>query len=142
MVKNKNKNKKNEKYVGLGTSFKNCFVLYKDILLVVAFLYDDDNKVSHPLVGSLVRSGCFFNDIHNRGQILYESYFLQLILKLLVKFSSLRNVPVLSYALPRRRRRPGPCSETGYEDGQYTRVLNNHAVQRHETKTKLLIFDF
>ena len=44
-------------------------------LLVVTFLYDDDNKVSHPLVGSLVRSGSrFFNDIHNRGQILYESY--------------------------------------------------------------------
>ena len=40
------------------------------------------------------------------------------------------------------RRRPAPCSETGYEDGQYTLVLNNHAVQRHETKTKLLIFDF
>ena len=40
-----------------------------------SFLYDDDNKVSHPLVGSLVRSGSrFFNDIHNRGQILYESY--------------------------------------------------------------------
>ena len=37
-------------------------------------MYDDDNKVSHPLVGSLVRSGSrFFNDIHNRGQILYES---------------------------------------------------------------------
>ena len=32
-------------------------------LLVVAFLYDDDNKVSHPLVRSLVRSGSrFFND--------------------------------------------------------------------------------
>ena len=32
-------------------------------LLIVAFLYDDDNIVSHPLVGSLVRSGLrFFND--------------------------------------------------------------------------------
>ena len=28
MVKNKNKNKKNEKYVGLGTSLENSFVLY------------------------------------------------------------------------------------------------------------------
>ena len=85
MVKNKKKKtKKNEKYVGLGTSFENCFVLYNHAvlchqtntkLLVVAFLYDDDNKVSHPLVGSLVRSGSrYFNDIHNRGQILYESY--------------------------------------------------------------------
>ena len=32
----------------------------KQKLLVVAFLYDDDNKVSHPLVGSLVRSGSRF----------------------------------------------------------------------------------
>ena len=47
----KNKNKKNEKYVRLGTSFENCFVLYNRAvlwhqtntkLLVVAFLYDDD----------------------------------------------------------------------------------------------------
>ena len=37
---------------------------------------------------------------------------------------------------------PGTCSETGYENGQYTLVLYNHAVLRHETKTKLLIFDF
>ena len=29
-------------------------------LLVVAFLYDGDNKVSHPLVRSLVRSGSRF----------------------------------------------------------------------------------
>ena len=51
------------------------FVTSNTKLLVVAFLYDDDNKVSHPLVGSLVRSGSrFFNDIRNRGQILYESY--------------------------------------------------------------------
>ena len=51
--------------VGLGTSLENCFVLYNpavlDIktntkLLVVAFLYDDNNKVSHPLIRSLVRS--------------------------------------------------------------------------------------
>ena len=34
----------------------------------------------------------------------------------------------------RRRRRPAPCSETGYENGQYTLVLYNHAVLRHETK--------
>eukprot|EP00731_Ephydatia_muelleri_P034706 Em0073g3a len=47
------KKKKNEKYVGLGTSFENCFVPYTtqfcDIkkntkLLVVAFLYDGDSK--------------------------------------------------------------------------------------------------
>ena len=30
----------------------------------------------------------------------------------------------------------------GYMWGVVTLVLNNHAVQRHETKTKLLIFDF
>ena len=67
MVKNKNNNKK--KYMGLGTSLENSFVLYNHAvllhqtntkLLVVAFLYDDDNKVSHPLVGSLVRSGSRF----------------------------------------------------------------------------------
>ena len=56
--KNKNKNK-NEKYVELGTSLENSFVLYNHghqtntKLLVVAFLYDNDNKVSHPLVRSL-----------------------------------------------------------------------------------------
>ena len=35
MVKNKNKkkNKKNEKYVGLGTSFENSFVLYNHAVL-------------------------------------------------------------------------------------------------------------
>ena len=45
-------------------------------LLVVAFLYDDDNIVSHPLVGSLVRSGSrFLMTRHNRGQILYESRY-------------------------------------------------------------------
>ena len=70
--------------MGLGTSLENRFVLYNHAvlwhqtntkLLVVAFLYDDDNKVSHPLVRSLVRNRSrFFNDIHNRGQILYESY--------------------------------------------------------------------
>ena len=52
MVKNKNK-----KYVGLGTSLENSFVLYNHVvlcnhtntkLLVVAFLYDDDNKVGKP----------------------------------------------------------------------------------------------
>ena len=39
-------------------------------LLVVAFLYDDENKVSHPLARSFVRRGvAFFNDIHNQDQI-------------------------------------------------------------------------
>ena len=34
VVKNKKKKKKkNEKYVGLGTSFKNCFVLYNHAVL-------------------------------------------------------------------------------------------------------------
>ena len=74
MVKNnKNENKnKNEKYVGLGTSLGNSFVLCGFVtsnkhetaccclLVVAAFLYDDDNKVSHPLVRSLVRSGSRF----------------------------------------------------------------------------------
>ena len=55
--------------MGLGTSLENRFVLYNHAvlwhqtntkLLVVAFLYDDDNKVSHPLVRSLVRSGSRF----------------------------------------------------------------------------------
>ena len=40
----------------------------------------------------------------------------------------------------KKRRRPAHCSGTGYEDGQYPFVLYNHAVLRHETKTKLLIF--
>ena len=68
MVKNKN-NKKNEKNVGQGTSLENSFVLYNHAvlghqsntkLLVVAFLYDGDSKVSHPLDRSLVRSGSLF----------------------------------------------------------------------------------
>ena len=64
MVKKKKKNK-NEKYVGLGTSLENS--LFSTTmrscdtkLLVVAFLCDDDNKVSHSLVRSLVRSGSRF----------------------------------------------------------------------------------
>ena len=36
------------------------FVTSNTKLLVVAFLYEDDNKVSHPLVGSRVRSGSRF----------------------------------------------------------------------------------
>ena len=39
------------------------------------FLFDTDNYLSRPIDRSRVRSGSrFLNDIHNRGQILYESY--------------------------------------------------------------------
>ena len=37
-----------------------CDIKKNTKLLVVAFLYDGDSKVSHPLVGSLVRSGSRF----------------------------------------------------------------------------------
>ena len=57
MVKNKNKNKKD---VGLGTSFEKCFVTSNTKLLVVAFLYDDDNKVSIRSSGVLLEAGRVF----------------------------------------------------------------------------------
>ena len=45
------------------TTTRFCDIKKKNTKLLVAFLYDDDNKVSHPLVRSLVRSRSrFFND--------------------------------------------------------------------------------
>ena len=39
-------------------------------------MFDDDKELSDPIDRSPVRSGSrFCNDIHNRGQILYESYY-------------------------------------------------------------------
>ena len=81
--KNKQKNKRNEKYVGLGTSLENSFALQQPHGFVTSNKHETAfccllvrrQQGSHPLVGSLVRSGSrCFNDIHNWGQILYEIY--------------------------------------------------------------------
>ena len=67
----KNNKKKKEKYntwdwvqvwkiVLFSSTTRFCDIKQSQKLLVVAFLYDDENKVSHPLVGSLVRSGSRF----------------------------------------------------------------------------------
>ena len=51
------------KIVLFSTTTRFCDIKQTRNCLYVAFLYDDDNKVSHPLVRSLVRSGSrFFND--------------------------------------------------------------------------------
>ena len=43
-------------------------------LLIFIFSFDS-NKLNNPIVGSLVGNGSrVFNDIHSRGQILYESF--------------------------------------------------------------------
>ena len=99
--------------MGLGSSLENSFVLARFVtsnltntkLLVVAFLYDDDNKVSHPLVRSLVRSGSrFLNDIHNRGQVLYESYNVTLDFRKLLSYViislSLNTVIMMQFVQP------------------------------------------
>ena len=42
---------------------------------LIDFLFDADNKLSDPIDRILVRSESrFLNDIHNQGQMLYESY--------------------------------------------------------------------
>ena len=67
--------------MGLGTSLEKCFVLrHQAVLLrrtnaklhVFNVLFDNETDLSDPIVP--LEAGRVFNDIHNRGQILYESY--------------------------------------------------------------------
>ena len=70
---------------------------------------------------------------------------LQLVLKLMVQFSLLKNVPVPSYSSQEEEAEAEDDPPIIFGRGTRTAVffvLDNHAVLRRETKTKLLSFDF
>ena len=83
--KKKKKNNNNEKYGGTGYEFRQMFcspqprgfmTYNKHETARFRLLVRDDKELSDPIDRSPVRSGSrFCNDIHNRGQILYESYY-------------------------------------------------------------------